>query len=138
MSGNNVPDKLDRTLSAIEQIYLGALDKDVIADDIAATTAVVEMKRLFATQLKNFEQSTMSALKSAVTRATKKPSTILSKGEFAARLNILKRIIASRRDLSPRLSSVFGSGREPSEVELSELTEELVRLGILNTSKDDE
>lgn len=130
---NEMTDRLDKTLSALEHLFLDATDTEIVAMGRGGKVAVSDIRALVAQQVAKHKQSLMREAKSDRKRIVGVGVKDTSKVpiDVAGRLNLLSRLIATRSDLAPRLSSVFSGGRKPSDDEVNDLLEELIRHGIL-------
>lgn len=130
---NEMTVRLDKTLSVLENLFLDATDKEILAMDRGGKIVVSDVRTLVAHQVAKHKQSLKREAKTARKRiigvGVKAASRVPI--DVAGRMNLLRRLIATRTDLTPRLSSVFSGGREPSEDEVNELLEELIRLGMI-------
>ena len=130
---NEMTVRLDKTLSALEHLFLEASDKEILEIDRGGKVAVSDVRTLVAHQVAKHKQS----LKWEAKTNTKRDVGVGVKDaprvpiDVAGRLNMLRKLIANRTDLTPRLSSVFSGGRKPSDDEVNDLLEELIRNGII-------
>lgn len=130
---NEMTVRLDKTLSALEHLFLDATDTEIIAMGRGGKVTTSEVRALIAQQVANHKQSLKLEANTDRKRIVGEGVKDASKVPFdvASRLNLLKRLLATHTDLSPRLSSVFSGGRKPSDDEINDLLEELIRHGIL-------
>jgi hypothetical protein len=130
---NEMTDRLDKTLTVLEDIFLEADDKEILEMSPEWKTLAADVRSLIAQQVdmnkQSLERDTNTKSKQNAGGSVKDASR--TPIDVAGRLNLLRSLIATRSDLSPRLSSVFSAGRKPSEDEVNELMEELIRLGMI-------
>jgi hypothetical protein len=130
---NEMTERLDKTLSALEHLFLEATDKEILALDRDRKVELSDVRTLVAQQVTKHKQSlkreTKAGTKRVIGTGVKEASIVPI--DVAGRFNLLRRLIATRTDLTPRLSSVFSGGRKPSDDEVTVLLEELIRNGII-------
>lgn len=121
--------KLDLTIAALEHLILATPEEEVLAhgsQDVHHTREIIdnsinECGTLIAQSL-NSKQRNLS-------RPKKNRSQML--GEWQAKVAFFRNLMATRPDLSPRLSAAFGAGRTPSNDELDDVTNELINQGLI-------
>ncbi len=126
-------DRLDNMLSAIEKLYLEAGNNEILDVVSGENSAVSEVRALIDQQVAKHKQSLKPLVKvggkklvgADVIGSSRIPSDI------AGRLKLLRRLVATRSDVPPRMISVFSGEREPSDDEVNELMNDLIRLGII-------
>ena len=130
---NEMTDRLDKTLTVLEHLFLDADDKEILEMSPEWKTLATDVRSLIAQQVdmnkQSLERDTNTKSKQIAGGSVKDASR--TPIDVAGRLNLLRSLIATRSDLSPRLSSVFSAGRKPSEDEVNEFMEELIRLGMI-------
>ncbi|MCB2075413.1 hypothetical protein [Novosphingobium sp. FKTRR1] len=121
MSNHSAADRLDRTLTAMEDLVLSASDCDLsVADDEAdATLAFIAAKLASRHALtKPLPNSRRSSRTIAVRQAIPR--------DAAGRRRLLGRLMATRPELPARISMAFKS-REPEDAEIAEMLDDLLR-----------
>lgn len=121
--------KLDATLAALEQLILNATDSEIRGPLRSAPLEAEEVRamvsRAFDQQKEGSRASHRNGGEDGAKRQPKHAETL------ATRIARLRSLANVRPELAPRLNMVFGANRTPSEREVNDLTEELIRLGIL-------
>lgn len=124
---NNV-DRLERTISALEQLILTSSDREIISE---GTSEAHHVKAIIAKSVAMCDTSTGSGVSDLRSRSKPKRQTSRAASEWQSRIAFFRDLIATRPDLSPRLGTVFGAGRTPTSEELSKLTDELIQQGLI-------
>lgn len=112
---NTIVDRLDLLLTAMEDDILATDDRELLASDDASQVSIEETRSLVH-----------RALQAATRRVP---------ADFRGRLEFIRSLLRSQPDLPVALSASFTFGQTPSEAEVNELIEDLVRSGIVDHSK---
>lgn len=122
---------LDSTLSALERLILETPDDEVLSWIAEKNHGVADIRALIEQHLG--DSKIFPSKRSVVARrsnSNKKQPTSVTRNRNA-RLAFLRRLLASRPDLSPQLRAAFTAGKVPSNKELDDVMVELIRLGVL-------
>lgn len=122
---------LDSTISALEQLILSAPDDEILSQNRRGSRAIDDVRTLIERCLANRDALAQPARSAPERSQARGRRASRASKDWASRLAFLQRLAAARPDLSPRIRAVFGSGRTPTSKELDDLTEELIRLGVL-------
>lgn len=124
---NNV-DRLERTISALEQLFLTSSDREIVSE---GTSEARYVKAIIAKSVARCDTSTNSGVSDlrSQSKPKRRPSQAVS--DWQSRIAFFRDLIATRPDLPPRLGAVFGAGRTPTNEELNKLTDELIQLGLI-------
>ncbi len=122
--------KLDRAITALEQLIFAASDREILAEGAAEANYV---RGIIDKGIAKCDTSTARSdapKKCMQPKSKKHRSQVL--GDWQAKIIFFRNLMAMRPDLSPRLGAVFGAGRTPTSEELDDLTDELISLGLLS------
>jgi len=124
--------RLDNVLTALEELILSGNRQATFLNREERERAVFEIKSLLDVRIRKhsgLDLRRLDALAGAPSRHRKSVPSVPR--DLAARVRLLRNLLGARPELSPRISAVFGGGRNPSRRQVDELTRELVRLGVL-------
>lgn len=124
---NNL-DRLERTLSALEQLVLTASDREIVSE---GTSEARHVKTIIARNVAKCDTSTHSGVSDLRSQSKPKKRPAQAVSDWQSRIAFFRNLMATRPDLSPRLGTVFGAGRTPTSEELNKLTDELIQLGLI-------
>lgn len=130
-------DKLDRVLIALENSILSISNKELLLAENNRAPSVAEVRALVDHQLRIRNISSIRPIahsKKSASRQTRNVPTVPR--DLIARVALLRTLLAAQPELSPRMRSVFGGRKKPSDREVDELTKEFVRLGVLKDNDD--
>jgi hypothetical protein len=108
---------IDRVLSEIEEAILRASDTEILEDAGPGTRAADEVRTLIARQIQHRNHS--------VPR------------DPASRRRLLQNLLLSRPALGASMRVSFSDGRSPSDEQVDELIEALVREGVIGQKSKD-
>lgn len=129
---NDMSLRLENMISALEKMILEAKDEEILTKGQGEEHAVSDARTLVEKQLLKYKQSLKPVVKNVkrIVRADVMNAPRVPR-DVAGRLQLLRKLLTTRPDLTPRLSSAFSAGRNPSDQEVNKLTEELIRMGVL-------
>ena len=128
--------RLDSLLSGLEKIVLESRGEEILVTEKVPSVAA-DVRALIEQQIHRHGESMNSTAKESRKRVGKidvKPALTVPR-DIAGRLKLLRKLLTTRPDLPMRVSSAFSGGRKLSNREVNELTEELLRLGMLRTRR---
>ena len=126
MSRDRIRDeRVSEVLAGLEEVILRAGEAEVLAD-LGSADDAGEVRAMVALQL---AQQRLNESPAGRARASTRKRGDSPARRAATDIALLKSLVASRPDLSRRLSAVFGSSRTPDENQMDELVDELIRLG---------
>ena len=136
MSRNNsYANKLENTISGLEMTIMNSKDDAILAasgeDDLSAVRSVIDK------QLSKYGYASGRQKKLKQTISANRKNTPRAPIDVLERLKLIRLVLSARPDAPSRLSSAFSGGRKPSDNEINELTDELIRLGMLLDNKGD-
>jgi hypothetical protein len=125
----SVVSQLDQVISAVEHLILTASDEEVLAEHASdAKNVKVIVSAGIASGASRLQIGTLE--QQTPKKSKKRNSQSLS--DWQIKIAFFRKLMTARPDLSPHLGAVFGTGRTPTSAELDELTNELVRLGLIS------
>jgi hypothetical protein len=113
-------DRLDGLLAGVERTIVDCPDEELLAEAPHRALSVADVDAIIDRSLTSYSASSRRRRK---TGASAQGSSM--------HMEYLRRIVATRTDLPPRLAAVFGSDRRPSQRELDDLVAALVRVGAI-------
>lgn len=122
-------DRFERTISALEQLILTASDQEIIAEGVSNARYV---KEIIDKSMAKYDKSTDSSVSAMRSRSKSKRQCSQTLSNWQSRIAFFRDLMATRPDLSPRLGTVFGTGRTPTSEELDKLTNEFIQLGLIS------
>jgi hypothetical protein len=108
--------QIDRLLSAFEEDILNASDEEIVGDIVESDETVKRVRALIA-------------------RQTRIHARVIPR-EPTARRRLLAELLRVEPSLAPSMSATFSGGRTPSDDEVDELIEALLRRGVLKAEGD--
>lgn len=111
----NIDKAIDSIISGLEEEILHASDDEILEDTGDARHAAAEVRTLIDQQIRARSHGVPNGL--------------------TARRSLLAEILRARPSLAPAMSATFSDGRNPSEDEVNDLIETLLRIGVLHNSE---
>lgn len=119
--------KLDEILTVLESSIMTASSEEILKASVGSNGD--DVSSIVRSRLATREKSPVAVRSSNSGTRKVKASRLAS--DSMNKLTFLRQLVASRPELSNQIRAVFSAGESPTSDQLDQITEELVKLGVL-------